>query len=140
MPTVIMSKVRPGEIAHIIFRREEITEQRKDIVDAKEGLQVAAFRLPHLGTFKPHWHVPRPREIPHTQETWIVISGAIRVTYYDLEGGYLDKGLLFPGDCSITLLGGHNYEGADPKGSMIYEVKTGPFIGVSEDKKYIEKP
>lgn len=140
MPTLIKSKVRPDEIAHIVFRREEITDQRTDIVDAKEGLQVAAFNLPLRGTFKPHWHIPRPREIPYTQETWIVVSGTIRVTYYDLEGGYLDKALLFPGDCSITLLGGHNYEGADERGSLIYEVKTGPFIGVSEDKKRIEIP
>lgn len=132
----IESKVQPGKLLHLVVRREDAVAQRNDWSPAEEGLQVASFRLGLSKTFRPHEHVPRPREIPITQETWVVADGAVKATYYDLDGTVLAKHVLFHGDCTITLAGGHSYLCTSP--ALVYEVKTGPFVGVEQDKKYLD--
>lgn len=121
----------------MIFRRTEITDKRQDIAPETEGLQVSAFTMAKGKTFRPHEHLPRPREIPRTQETWILLSGSVEVTYYDVGGGLLGKTILRAGDCSISLLGGHNYIALEDD-TQVYEVKLGPFVGVAADKRHLD--
>lgn len=136
MPIEIRSKAEPGRLLHIVCWPGEITKDRTDFCPDTEGLQVAGFRLRDGQTFKPHAHKTRPREITHTQETWIVISGSVLAMYYDVDDRFLDAHVLNAGDCSITLDGGHNYKSlADD--SLIIEVKTGPFVGVYADKRLL---
>jgi len=40
------------------------------------------------------------------------------------------------GDCSITFCGGHNYMCLEDD-TLIYEAKTGPYLGVEKDKTFI---
>ena len=132
----ILSRVQPDKLLHVVFRRADITEARTDICDPAEGLQVACFRLPAGKTLRAHEHIPRPRTIERTQETWIVVSGRVRATYYDIDGLELDKATLGAGDCSITFEGGHNYLALED-GTEVVECKTGPFVGVEQDKRFL---
>ena len=66
------------------------------------------------------------------QESWVVISGKVKVTYYDLDLSIVDEDILSPGDVSITLEGGHNYLFLED--SVVYEYKTGPYTGIENDK------
>ena len=57
--------------------------------------------------------------------------------YYDLDRTMLCEKILQPGDCSITLHGGHNYLCLEDD-TVIYEFKTGPYNGRDKDKEYID--
>lgn len=132
----IHSLIDPTRVLHIIHRKRDADMGRKDLVDPDQYIQVATIRQPAGKTFNPHRHVRQHREgqyIP--QESWVVISGLVKVTLYDTDNSILHVDMLEPGDCSITLEGGHNYEFVQE--GMVYEFKTGPYLGVNHDKEII---
>lgn len=133
----IYSKIEPTTILHIITRKRDIQTGRVDLVENMEFIQCAAIRQPNGVTYKPHRHIMQTRNgfyIP--QESWVVISGLVQITLYDLDNTVLHTDILEPGDCSITLQGGHNYLFMAPD-SVVYEFKTGPYWGVINDKEFI---
>lgn len=135
MSEVICSRLDPELVLHTITRLKDIGDGRKDVSAPEEALQLSCFRL-HAGqTFKAHEHIPHRRVIQRTQESWIVLSGEVEVTYYDTDGQIIRTAVLHAGDSTITFLGGHNYTCL--KDAAIYEVKNGPFEGVEKDKRFI---
>ena len=120
----------------MINRRSNITAKRCDISPAKEFLQVSCFSLPKDKTFKAHYHVPLERQTTITQESWIVIQGKIKAILYDLDNTIIAERVLEAGDCSITFYGGHNYVSME-ENSLVYEYKTGPYMGQAKDKEFI---
>lgn len=134
----IYSKIDPTILLHIITRKRDVQTGRTDLVDTDQFIQCAALRQQKGTTYKPHRHLMQMRGastyIP--QESWVVISGMVQVTLYDLDNTVLHTDVLEPGDCSITLQGGHNYLFmADD--SLVYEFKTGPYKGQESDKIFI---
>ena len=133
----IYSKIEPTTLLHIITRKGDIASGRTDLVPADEFIQCAAMKQPQGMTFKPHRHIPQPRYesayIP--QESWVVISGLVKVILYDLDNTILHEDVLEPVDCSITLRGGHNY--LFLQDSVVFEYKTGPYYGQENDKIFI---
>jgi hypothetical protein len=132
----VYSKIEPDLLLHIVFRKEEMTG-RTDIVPAAHFIQVAALKLEENKTFKPHQHMwnmtgPGPRI---AQESWVVIEGIVECTYYDIDQQIIQVETLGPGDITITLEGGHNYLAV--KDSLVYEFKTGPYLGQILDKTFI---
>ncbi len=132
----IYSKIEPTQILHIINRKRDIQDGRIDFVEPDEFIQCAALKLYGGQTFRPHRHKERRDIQLHiTQESWVVISGLVQVILYDLDNTILHTDILEPGDCSITLQGGHNYKCMQP--SIVYEFKTGPYLGQEADKVFI---
>lgn len=132
----IYSKIDPTQILHIINRKRDIQDGRNDLVEATEFIQVAVIKQPQGKTFNPHRHIMYPRsQVYITQESWVVITGLVQVTLYDLDNSVLHTDVLEPGDCSITLQGGHNYSFMQP--GIVYEFKTGPYLGTEQDKTMI---
>lgn len=134
----IYSRLDPTQILHIINRKREIQPGRVDLVDPNEYIQCAAMRHGKGMTFKPHRHKMQPIETVsrYPQESWVVISGTVKVTLYDLDDSVLHEDVLEPGDVSITLAGGHNYLFM-AEDSIVYEFKTGPYLGQQADKVMI---
>ena len=133
----IYSRIEPTQILHIITRKSDIKQGRTDLVEPDQFIQCATLRQQNGKTFEPHRHVMQMRNhvyIP--QESWVVISGLVKVTLYDLDNTVLHTDMLEPGDCSITLQGGHNYLFVAPD-SIVYEFKTGPYLGQQHDKVFI---
>ena len=133
----IFSKVNPSKLLHMINCRSNITANRCDISPPKEFLQVSCFSLPKDKTFKAHYHVPLERHTTITQESWIVIQGKIKAILYDLDNTIIAELVLEPGDCSITFYGGHNYICME-EDTLVYEYKTGPYMGQAKDKEFIK--
>jgi cupin fold WbuC family metalloprotein len=129
-------KSKDGTLLHMLHRAAEIQAGRKDLVGNVEFLQVAALKLEKGKTFTPHKHIHLPRETTITQESWVVLSGRVKVIYYDLDDTIIAEEVLGPGDLSITLRGGHNYVSLD-EGTIVYEFKTGPYFGPTQDKVFI---
>jgi hypothetical protein len=131
----IFSKVEPGKLLHIVHRREDI-QRRVDVVPSEEFLQVSSFRMERGKTFKPHKHIVIPKMTNITQESWIVVQGAVMAILYDLDDTEVARPILKPGDCSITLYGGHNYVAMEDD-TLVYEYKTGPYFGQEKDKAFL---
>ena len=132
----IYSNLDPNILLHVINRYLDIGYVRKDLSPAEEFLQVSAFRMEELKTFKPHKHIRNVRETTVTQESWVVIRGKVKVFYYDLDDTLLYTDILEEGDCTITFNGGHTYESLR-EGTCVYEFKNGPYLGQEKDKVFI---
>ena len=134
----IYSNVEPNTLLHIIHRKEDFVNSREDIIPAENFLQLATLRMENKKTFRPHKHIwkqPDSEQII-AQESWVVISGKVKCLLYDLDDTLLASPVLEPGDCSITLQGGHTYEILSDD-TLVYEYKTGPYRGQENDKVFL---
>ena len=137
----IYSNVEPNTLLHIIHRKEDFINSREDIIPAENFLQLATLRMENKKTFRPHKHIwkqPDSKQII-AQESWVVISGKVKCLFYDLDDTLLASPVLEPGDCSITLQGGHTYEILSGD-TLVYEYKTGPYRGQENDKVFLNVP
>lgn len=131
----IYSKVKPNTLLHLINRLYEI-EGRHDVAPSNEFLQLATLKMKKGQTFKPHKHIEFKKETNIAQESWIVIKGSVKCIFYDLDDTVIAEPVLYPGDCSMTFRGGHNYLILE-EDTIVYEYKTGPYYGQEFDKKFI---
>ncbi len=128
----IYSKSEPGRLLHVIFDTNEPFENRQDLSDGREWLQVSAMKLPADKKVNPHIHQPRAQAPPGgpgiTQECWIVLQGEIQARLFDLDQTLLHQQALTPGHLLVTFYGGHSLE-CGPAGAMMIECKNGPYLG-----------
>ena len=136
----IYSRVDTDKLLHIIHRLDEINQDRVDVIDEDNFLQLAVLKMKHGKTFKPHYHIWKDakRERVIAQESWVVIKGYVKCILYDIDGKIISEPILGPGDCSITLEGGHNFE-ILADNTVVYEFKTGPYEGIEMDKRFIDE-
>ena len=133
----IYSKVEENKILHIINRLSEITG-RTEIVAPDNFIQCATLLMENGKTFPAHKHITKKRsyEAQIAQESWVVIRGSVKCKFYDLDGSLIAEPILYPGDASFTLYGGHTYEILEDN-TVVYEYKTGPYEGQKLDKVFL---
>ena len=114
---IIYSKIEiePAKVLHIIKRLSEVEQQKKgriDIVDPCNFIQCSSLNMKEGTTFKPHRHIFKERTYENriAQESWIVIRGSVRCVFYDINDTVLATPVLYAGDASFTLAGGHTYQ------------------------------
>jgi len=134
----IYSKVQPDKLLHMVVRKEEIKSGRMDIVSEENFIQCSMLNMEKGKTFKPHKHIwkERTRNVI-AQESWVVIQGSVKCIFYDLDDTIIAEPILYPGDSSYTLEGGHNYLIMEDD-TLVYEYKTGPYEGQAMDKTFIK--
>jgi cupin fold WbuC family metalloprotein len=134
----IYSKVDPSKLLHLIVRKEEITPGRQDIVPEENFIQCSILNMEKGKTFRPHKHIwkERTRNVI-AQESWIVIQGSVKCILYDIDNTIIAEPILYPGDASFTLEGGHNYLILEDN-TLVYEYKTGPYEGQALDKTFLD--
>jgi len=135
----ICSPDDPKKVLHIICRTNLINNPRTDLVDEEEYLQLALLKYDKGTTFKPHKHIYK--EVPNSsiaQESWVILSGKVKATFYDLDDRIIHTDILNAGDLSITLFGGHNYEILE-ENTQVLEYKSGPYYGQKLDKEFINE-
>ena len=140
---IIYSKIEENKILHMIKRLSEIENQgvdRVDIVDAENFIQCSALNLKEGKTFKPHKHIFKKRTYENqiAQESWIVIKGSVKCIFYDIDDTIIAEPILYAGDASFTLGGGHNYVILEDD-TIVYEYKTGPYEGLINDKVFLNE-
>jgi hypothetical protein len=133
----IYSKIEPNKLLHIINRLVEISD-RQEIVPENNFIQCATLKMEKGKTFKPHKHIEKHRvyEKQIAQESWVIIKGSVRCKFYDIDDKLIAEPILYPGDASYTLYGGHTYEILEDD-TIVYEYKTGPYEGQEFDKKFL---
>ena len=134
----IYSKIKPNKLLHLINRVSEI-QDRTNVADDEQFLQLATLRMYKGQTFKPHKHIWKkfPVEQVIAQESWIVVKGRVRCIFYDLDDTVIATPIIGEGDCSMTFEGGHTYEILE-EDTIVYEYKTGPYEGIEMDKTFIK--
>ena len=138
----IYSKIQPGVLLHSTFRLKALEDdsiKRVDITDPEHFLQCAIMKLEDEKTYDAHKHKVKPQIITNfqVQETFIVLVGKILIEIYDLDNSTLEKVILNAGDLAILLAGGHSLSALNT-GTVIYEIKTGPYKGQALDKEFIQ--
>jgi cupin fold WbuC family metalloprotein len=133
----IYSKVEEGKLLHIINRLSDING-RTEVIPENNFIQCATIKMEKNKTFPPHKHITKDRHYKEqiAQESWIVIKGSVRCILFDIDDQIIATPILYPGDASFTLYGGHTYEILE-QDTVVYEYKTGPYEGQSLDKKFI---
>jgi hypothetical protein len=134
----IYSKVEEGKLLHIINRLSEI-DGRSEVVPEDNFIQCATLKMEKNKTFPPHKHIIKDRHYSEqiAQESWVVIKGSVKCILYDIDDQIIATPILYPGDASFTLYGGHTYEILESD-TIVYEYKTGPYEGQSFDKTFIK--
>ena len=132
----IYSKVNPEKLLHIVLRKHDVKKERMNIIEDEHFLQLAAMLLPAGKTFKPHKHIYHQKTTTIAQESWVVIEGSVKAYLYDLDDVVIETPVLESGDVSITLYGGHTYEILE-EDTLVYEYKTGPYLGQQFDKVFL---
>ena len=134
----IYSKLDPDKLLHIIVRKEDLTPGRVEVVEGDQFIQCALLNMEEGKTFKPHKHIKkwRARHVI-AQESWIVIQGSVRCTFFDIDDQVIAEPVLNPGDASFTLEGGHTYTILEDN-TLVYEYKTGPYEGQELDKTFLD--
>jgi hypothetical protein len=132
----IYSKIN-NQLLHIVHNFNDI-KTRTDIVPESNFIQVASMKAKKGDSFKPHHHLWKSNFFDQNiaQESWVVLSGKLKVNYYDIDQSFICEETLSSGDCTITLQGGHGYEILE-NDTVVMEFKTGPYFGNNSDKKYI---
>ncbi len=134
----ICSKVDPNKLLHVIVRKEDLIPGRVEVIPEDHFIQCALLNMEKGKTFKPHRHIWKGRtQNVIAQESWIVIQGSVKCIFYDTDNQIIATPILYPGDASFTLEGGHNYE-IQEDNTLVYEYKTGPYEGQALDKTFID--
>ena len=133
----IYSKI-DDSLCHLVIRLNELNTPREDVIPESEFLQLALLKMEKGKTFRPHYHTYKDIDYKTAiaQESWVVLKGKVKVTFYDLDNTILEEPVLEAGDASVTLKGGHNLLILEDD-TVVYEYKTGPYYGVEVDKDFI---
>ena len=133
----IYSKINETKLLHIVVRKNETNPGREDIISEDNFIQCSKLNLTKGTTFKPHKHIwkERTRNVI-AQESCVVLQGSVKCIFYDIDDSILTTEILYFGDASFTLEGGHNYEILEDN-TLVYEYKTGPYEGQEFDKTFI---
>jgi hypothetical protein len=134
----IYSRIQPKTLLHIIHTVTDF-ESRKELIAADNFMQAASIEFDASKTFLSHKHLDKQVSITSTiaQESWVIISGKVEASYFDIDDNFLEKTVLNAGDLSITLRGGHGYKFIEH--SKVYEFKSGPYLGQLLDKAFIQE-
>ena len=133
----IYSKIEPDTLLHLVSRLDEINE-RTNISPENEFLQLASLKMKKGTTFEAHKHIILEKTTNIAQESWLVFKGSVKCIFYDLDDTIIAEPILKPGDISMTFRGGHNYLILEDD-TIVYEYKTGPYLGQKMDKVFLNK-
>jgi hypothetical protein len=135
---MIEYKNESGEVLHCVYRLKDCDNSRCDITHPQKYLQGAVMRMDKNKSFRNHKHITCERNTDKTHEAGVLISGSLRVDFYNEDSKIMGSEILGPGDCTITFGGGHKFFClADD--TVMYEFKNGPYYGVDSDKEFIDE-
>jgi len=125
----VFSTVDPSILLHVIVNAAAVSGDRVDLSPSQEFLQLSVVPLKAGRGVKPHRALLRSLggdgPVP---ESWIVMSGAIDVNLFDIDGSLLKSARLSSGWLLVTFRGGHGFSAVDDHTTII-ECKLGPYVG-----------
>lgn len=135
----IKSKKKNEEVLAIVYRKSDLINQEKrrfDITPENKFIQMAAMKESKGRIFPAHKHLPQERSTGLTQESLVILQGAIKATFHDIDDSFLNEVILKEGDSVVLFGGGHGFEILEDD-TLFYEHKNGPYMGIEKDKTTI---
>lgn len=128
-----------NRLLHIVHKLNDF-QGRQEVIPEDNFLQCATLKMEKGKTFPPHKHITKDRHYSEqiAQESWIIVKGSVKCTFYDIDDTIIAEPILNVGDASFTLYGGHTYEILEDD-TLVYEYKTGPYEGQKLDKEFINE-
>ena len=135
---IFKSKVnkKPLFLIKKFFKKKQV-KKRIDLPDEKKFLQVSFLNLKRNMIVNPHIHLGHNKETKISSEAWIVMSGKLKVIFYDIDKSKVYEDVLKRGDISILFAGGHSFEPLI-KNTSIFEIKNGPYMGPNKEKENLK--
>ncbi len=122
-------------LAYIIRKDIEI-KQKMFFGSPDDFLQIGNMKLKKGETLKPHIHRPQNKVITKNQEVLYIVSGKMKVNFYDKVPQKINEAILTDGDLIVLLSGGHGFEFLED--TKMIEIKQGPYTGRDNDKIILE--
>ncbi len=122
-------------LAYIIRKEIEI-EEKEFFGSPDDFLQIGYMNLKKGEILKPHIHKPQNKIITENQEVLYIISGRMKVNFYNKIPQKINEAILSDGDLIALLSGGHGFEFLED--TKMIEVKQGPYTGRDNDKEILE--
>jgi hypothetical protein len=120
----------------IIIRNSSFEEGTHFFSEDKDYQQVGIWEYNKGKELIPHKHIIHLKSIERTQEVIYIIKGKVEAYIYNDNENLVKSTILCSGDTMITLNGGHGYKVLED-GTRVLEVKNGPYLGRSLDRKDI---
>lgn len=125
-----------NSIVGIIHRIEEWKDGLDFLTPNESFIQAGTWWYAAGKQLKAHRHIVNKRTVERTHETVIVLSGSMRIDFYDDANKIFHQEIVSAGDICVILTVGHGYEILE-NNTKIVEVKNGPFTTVEKDKALI---
>lgn len=131
----IFSVNDPAVLLAVLFSPLGI-DNRIELTEPTGILQAAAIAIGDGVRVLPHKHNPVERLTIGTSESWVVMSGSIKLDLFDLDSSFIESWVLNPGAIAVTEKGGHSLTSLQSN-TLVYEFKNGPYWGSDVDKLQI---
>jgi len=124
-----------GLLLAVIGNITDVAHGKSFYGNGESPLEWGIFNLDADVTLQPHIHKVRERIHAHkTIEFLYVIQGSIGADFYNFNKEIVQSATLGTGDLVCLYDGGHGFRILEDDTKFI-EVKSGPFVGVEEDKE-----
>jgi len=127
------------KLISIIFKKtkNKIRKQINFFTDNKLPFQVGLFNHPKHHKITSHQHRKQVRKITKTSEFLFIISGKIKVNFFNTNKIKINSKIIKTGDMILILDDGHSFDIL--KKSILVEIKQGPFHPKNDKISIIEK-
>ena len=129
-----MSNVQPDIVLAKSINVYETHDERTDISDEHELIQISIRNFQTGFSVDPHSHLIRKPEKLDANEVWLVLSGQVEARIFDVDDTPVISLLLNVGDLIAFYTGGHSLQVLKSHTKFI-EFKSGPYLGVVNDKR-----
>lgn len=128
-------KLITEELLNSVTQQAQSSERLRMNYNFHESMDAPLHRM--LNALEPNTYLPPHRHSnPDKEEVYLVLRGSLYAFMFDNEGNVIDKILLDPskGKYGIEIPAGvwHSIVVLEP-GTVIYEVKLGPFVALAPE-------
>lgn len=132
----IHSMIEPSQTLAVIGTLDDATTSRQDLCDVEDPIQFSIRTLSSGLFVSPHKHLPIQLNTNKRMEVWIVLTGKVQYEIYDLNDELIVQAELIAPGFAVFFGGGHSLRVLEQE-SIFFEIKTGPYKGVENDKQQI---
>ena len=126
-----------GNLLGLYVSNDSFKEGKKFLTSNESEFQVGVFKLDQGEEIISHTHQDQNRHILKTSEAITVISGKIKVNFFDLNQKYLRSIEVSSGESIILVGGGHGIEIIED--SKFIEIKQGPYKEDTDKVRFYDK-
>jgi mannose-6-phosphate isomerase-like protein (cupin superfamily) len=128
-----------GKTVALIIRAEHKVHDLEFFTPESNPLQVGIHHKPARIKIAPHAHCAQDIHIQDVHEVFYIINGKVRLTMYAHRTGQKIRSVILKtGDSAVHMGEGHGLDFLDE--TKLFEVKQGPYRGVTTSKIYFNYP